>query len=180
MQFYCTQCLISVCVCVSGPSGFSWGFFVILRLTHTMQTLLVLSLLWCYKTSEVDLHWLTHKTHVPLNDRFSALLAISSSSCLSFMFTFSPYLPHHSFLVPPFHLRNNKSYISTITFWVHFESCWSLFALAVPAPTELGFGLVGSDSMEVTWVSPRVPNVADINSFLVRYEQKCWFFFFKD
>ncbi|KAM4609164.1 fibronectin-like [Polymixia lowei] len=40
---------------------------------------------------------------------------------------------------------------------------------AVPAPTDLGFGQVGSDSMEVTWVSPHVPNVADINSYLIRY-----------
>lgn len=40
--------------------------------------------------------------------------------------------------------------------------------LAVPAPTDLRFGLVGSDSMEVTWNSPRVPNRADINAFLVR------------
>lgn len=67
---------------------------------------------------------------------------------------------------------NNKSHKSTITFWIHSESCWCLFALAVPAPTGLGFGQVGSDSMEVTWVSPHVPNTADINSFFVRYEQK--------
>ncbi|XP_031137641.1 fibronectin 1a isoform X2 [Sander lucioperca] len=40
---------------------------------------------------------------------------------------------------------------------------------SVPAPTDLGFGQVGPDSMEVTWVAPRVPNTADINSFLVRY-----------
>ncbi|XP_056144815.1 fibronectin-like isoform X2 [Lampris incognitus] len=40
---------------------------------------------------------------------------------------------------------------------------------AVPAPTDLGFGQVVSDSMEVIWVSPHVPNPADINSFLIRY-----------
>eukprot|EP00066_Takifugu_rubripes_P020487 XP_011609753.1 PREDICTED: fibronectin-like [Takifugu rubripes] len=40
---------------------------------------------------------------------------------------------------------------------------------SVPAPTDLRFGLVGSDTMEVTWNSPRVPNHADINAFLVRY-----------
>uniref|UniRef100_A0A8C4NN95 Fibronectin n=1 Tax=Dicentrarchus labrax TaxID=13489 RepID=A0A8C4NN95_DICLA len=40
---------------------------------------------------------------------------------------------------------------------------------SVPAPTDLGFGQVGSDNIEVTWVSPRVPNPADINSFLIRY-----------
>ncbi|XP_028289596.1 fibronectin 1a [Parambassis ranga] len=40
---------------------------------------------------------------------------------------------------------------------------------SVPAPTNLGFGQVGPDSMEVTWVSPIVPNAADINSFLIRY-----------
>ncbi|KAM9850866.1 fibronectin 1a [Aulostomus maculatus] len=40
---------------------------------------------------------------------------------------------------------------------------------SVPAPTNLGFGQVGPDSIEVTWVSPHVPNPADINSFLIRY-----------
>ncbi|XP_061579971.1 fibronectin 1a isoform X2 [Cololabis saira] len=40
---------------------------------------------------------------------------------------------------------------------------------SVPAPTGLSFGEVGPDTMEVTWASPRVPNTADINSFLVRY-----------
>ncbi|XP_028992858.1 fibronectin 1a [Betta splendens] len=40
---------------------------------------------------------------------------------------------------------------------------------SVPAPTDLTFGQVGPDTMEVTWVSPRVPNTANINSFLVRY-----------
>ncbi|KAM7407731.1 hypothetical protein PAMA_003464 [Pampus argenteus] len=40
---------------------------------------------------------------------------------------------------------------------------------SVPAPTNLGFGQVGPDSMEVTWVAPHVPNAADINSFLIRY-----------
>lgn len=51
-----------------------------------------------------------------------------------------------------------------------YDSCSPFFfvTLAVPAPTDLRFGLVGSDSMEVTWNSPRVPNRADINAFLVR------------
>uniref|UniRef100_A0A3B5BCU7 Fibronectin n=1 Tax=Stegastes partitus TaxID=144197 RepID=A0A3B5BCU7_9TELE len=40
---------------------------------------------------------------------------------------------------------------------------------AVPAPTNLGFGQVGPDTMEVTWVSPTVPNTGHINSFLIRY-----------
>ncbi|XP_044072797.1 fibronectin 1a [Siniperca chuatsi] len=40
---------------------------------------------------------------------------------------------------------------------------------SVPAPTDLGFGQVGPDTMEITWVSPPVPNTADINSFLIRY-----------
>ncbi|XP_041662547.1 fibronectin 1a [Cheilinus undulatus] len=40
---------------------------------------------------------------------------------------------------------------------------------SVPAPTDLGFGQVGPDSIEVTWVSPQVPNPADINSFIIRY-----------
>ncbi|KAF3695073.1 Fibronectin [Channa argus] len=40
---------------------------------------------------------------------------------------------------------------------------------SIPAPTDLSFGQVGPDSMEVTWVSPRVPNTADISSFHIRY-----------
>ncbi|XP_005743790.1 fibronectin 1a [Pundamilia nyererei] len=40
---------------------------------------------------------------------------------------------------------------------------------SVPAPTDLAFGQVGPDTMEVTWVSPPVPNTADINSFRIRY-----------
>ncbi|CAK6964388.1 fibronectin 1a [Scomber scombrus] len=40
---------------------------------------------------------------------------------------------------------------------------------SVPAPTNLGFGQVGSDSIEVTWSSPQVPNNANINNFLIRY-----------
>ncbi|KAM9346885.1 fibronectin-like [Symphorus nematophorus] len=40
---------------------------------------------------------------------------------------------------------------------------------SVPAPTDLGFSQVGSDSFEVTWTSPHVPNSADINNYLVRY-----------
>ncbi|XP_059198926.1 fibronectin-like [Centropristis striata] len=40
---------------------------------------------------------------------------------------------------------------------------------SVPAPTDLGFGQVGPDSMEVTWTAPHVPNTGDINSYLIRY-----------
>ncbi|XP_075965743.1 fibronectin-like [Anarhichas minor] len=40
---------------------------------------------------------------------------------------------------------------------------------SVPAPTNLGFGQIGPDSMQVTWVPPVVPNTADINNFLIRY-----------
>ncbi|XP_040004985.1 fibronectin 1a [Xiphias gladius] len=40
---------------------------------------------------------------------------------------------------------------------------------SVPAPTDLSFGQVGPDSLEVTWVSPHLPNNADINSFFIRY-----------
>uniref|UniRef100_A0A7N8X7I5 Fibronectin n=1 Tax=Mastacembelus armatus TaxID=205130 RepID=A0A7N8X7I5_9TELE len=40
---------------------------------------------------------------------------------------------------------------------------------SVPAPTELSFGQVGSDSMEVTWVSPHIPNNAHVDNFLIRY-----------
>ncbi|CAL8265993.1 unnamed protein product [Lota lota] len=39
----------------------------------------------------------------------------------------------------------------------------------VPAPTDLGFGEVGPDSMEVTWKAPPVPNAADINMYIIRY-----------
>uniref|UniRef100_A0A8C4H393 Fibronectin n=1 Tax=Dicentrarchus labrax TaxID=13489 RepID=A0A8C4H393_DICLA len=51
---------------------------------------------------------------------------------------------------------------------------------SVPAPTDLGFGQVGSDNIEVTWVSPRVPNPADINSFLIRHTNNyiCIYFYF--
>lgn len=55
---------------------------------------------------------------------------------------------------------------------MHSESCRSLFAPAVPAPSDLRFGQVGSDSMEVSWTSPNVPNIANINKFLVRYKKK--------
>ncbi|KAK5861382.1 hypothetical protein PBY51_022785 [Eleginops maclovinus] len=40
---------------------------------------------------------------------------------------------------------------------------------AVPAPTNLGFGQVGPDSIEVNWVAPYFPNSAQINNFLIRY-----------
>ncbi|XP_071063154.1 fibronectin-like isoform X2 [Pseudochaenichthys georgianus] len=40
---------------------------------------------------------------------------------------------------------------------------------AVPAPTSLGFGQVGPDSIEVNWVAPYFPNSAAINNFLIRY-----------
>ncbi|XP_062259140.1 fibronectin 1a [Platichthys flesus] len=40
---------------------------------------------------------------------------------------------------------------------------------SVPAPTDLKFGEVGPNTIEVTWVTPFVPNSADINSFLIRY-----------
>ncbi|KAG7502057.1 fibronectin-like [Solea senegalensis] len=40
---------------------------------------------------------------------------------------------------------------------------------SVPAPTDLSFGEVGHDSIEVTWVAPLVPNTADIDNFHIRY-----------
>ncbi|KAM8856809.1 fibronectin 1a isoform 4-T4 [Synchiropus picturatus] len=40
---------------------------------------------------------------------------------------------------------------------------------AVPAPTDLSFGDIEADSIKVTWVSPRVPNDANINNFFIRY-----------
>uniref|UniRef100_A0A3B4YM13 Fibronectin n=1 Tax=Seriola lalandi dorsalis TaxID=1841481 RepID=A0A3B4YM13_SERLL len=43
---------------------------------------------------------------------------------------------------------------------------------AVPAPTDLGFGQVGPDTIEVTWVSPQALNNADISNFHIRYDKK--------
>ncbi|XP_056245146.1 fibronectin 1a [Seriola aureovittata] len=40
---------------------------------------------------------------------------------------------------------------------------------SVPAPTDLGFGQVGPDTIEVTWVSPQALNNADISNFHIRY-----------
>uniref|UniRef100_A0A672HA90 Fibronectin n=1 Tax=Salarias fasciatus TaxID=181472 RepID=A0A672HA90_SALFA len=40
---------------------------------------------------------------------------------------------------------------------------------SVPAPTGLGFGEVGPDTLKVTWFAPSVPNPADIDNFLIRY-----------
>uniref|UniRef100_A0AAQ5ZRQ2 Fibronectin n=1 Tax=Amphiprion ocellaris TaxID=80972 RepID=A0AAQ5ZRQ2_AMPOC len=61
--------------------------------------------------------------------------------------------------------------ISVITVTENGESEPTTFTqqTSVPAPTNLGFGQVGPNTMEVTWVSPHVPNTADINSFLIRY-----------
>uniref|UniRef100_A0AAQ5YX72 Fibronectin n=1 Tax=Amphiprion ocellaris TaxID=80972 RepID=A0AAQ5YX72_AMPOC len=64
--------------------------------------------------------------------------------------------------------------ISVITVTENGESEPTTFTqqTSVPAPTNLGFGQVGPNTMEVTWVSPHVPNTADINSFLIRYVNK--------
>ncbi|XP_070831746.1 fibronectin 1a [Chaetodon trifascialis] len=61
--------------------------------------------------------------------------------------------------------------ISVITVTENGESEPTTFTqqTSVPAPTDLGFGQVGPDTMEVTWVSPRVPNTAGISNFLIRY-----------
>ncbi|CAN9497932.1 unnamed protein product [Ophioblennius macclurei] len=40
---------------------------------------------------------------------------------------------------------------------------------SVPAPTDLGFGEVTPDTLEVTWSAPRVPNPVDIDNFFIRY-----------
>uniref|UniRef100_A0A8C5C6X7 Fibronectin n=1 Tax=Gadus morhua TaxID=8049 RepID=A0A8C5C6X7_GADMO len=45
----------------------------------------------------------------------------------------------------------------------------------LPAPTGLGFGEVGPDSLEVTWDGPQVLNAADINMYIIRYPT--YFFF---
>ncbi|XP_012738023.3 fibronectin 1a [Fundulus heteroclitus] len=61
--------------------------------------------------------------------------------------------------------------ISVTTVTEHGESEPTTFTqqTSVPAPTDLNFGEVGPDSIEVTWVAPQVPNASDINSFIVRY-----------
>ncbi|XP_029385559.1 fibronectin-like isoform X2 [Echeneis naucrates] len=62
-------------------------------------------------------------------------------------------------------------YISVATVTENGESEPTTFTqhTSVPAPTNLGFGQIGADTIEVTWDSPAVPNIADINSFLIRY-----------
>ncbi|XP_030642527.1 fibronectin 1a [Chanos chanos] len=40
---------------------------------------------------------------------------------------------------------------------------------AVPAPTDMTFGEVGPDTMLVSWNAPTVPNVFDIQRYIVRY-----------
>ncbi|XP_054643486.1 fibronectin 1a [Dunckerocampus dactyliophorus] len=61
--------------------------------------------------------------------------------------------------------------ISVITVTENGESEPTTFTqqTSVPAPTDLAFGQVGPDQMEISWLPPRVPNMADINSFLIRY-----------
>nr|XP_057938571.1 fibronectin-like isoform X2 [Doryrhamphus excisus] len=61
--------------------------------------------------------------------------------------------------------------ISVITVTENGESEPTTFTqqTSVPAPTDLAFGQVGPDHMEVSWLPPHVPNMADINSFLIRY-----------
>lgn len=44
----------------------------------------------------------------------------------------------------------------------------SLSQIAVPAPTDLNFGKVGPDSMEVTWAPPHTPDNNEITSFVIR------------
>lgn len=56
----------------------------------------------------------------------------------------------------------------------HNTVMFSLCTAAVPAPSDLRFSEVSSDSIEVSWSSPNVPNVADVNKYLVRYEQEAW------
>lgn len=61
--------------------------------------------------------------------------------------------------------------ISVITVTEHGESEPTTLTqqTSVPAPTDLSFGQVGPDTIEVTWFAPVVPNSADINSYLIRY-----------
>lgn len=68
-----------------------------------------------------------------------------------------------------FKWRGKKSLYFTV--WIHCESSCFL-SIAVSAPTSLGFGQVGPDSIEVNWVAPYFPNSAEINNFLIRYEKK--------
>ncbi|XP_061774477.1 fibronectin 1a [Nerophis ophidion] len=61
--------------------------------------------------------------------------------------------------------------ISVITVTENGESEPTTFTqqTSVPAPTDLAFVQVGPSHMEVSWLSPPVSNIADINSFLIRY-----------
>ncbi|XP_005801284.1 fibronectin-like [Xiphophorus maculatus] len=61
--------------------------------------------------------------------------------------------------------------ISVTTVTEHGESEPTTFTqqTSVPAPINLNFGEIRPDSLEVTWVSPQVPNTSDINSFIIRY-----------
>lgn len=102
---------------------------------------------------------------------FLSLYLFSPLICLLTL----PYDYYNS--LATFYMSNKKSY--QCMFWMHSESSCSVFSTAVPAPTDLGFGQVGPDSMEVTWVAPHVPNPADINSFLIRYKLSIVYFCFK-
>ncbi|RVE57756.1 hypothetical protein OJAV_G00202350 [Oryzias javanicus] len=61
--------------------------------------------------------------------------------------------------------------ISVITMTENGESEPTTFThqTSVPAPTDLGFGEVGPDTIELTWFPPAVPNPSNINSFIIRY-----------
>lgn len=61
--------------------------------------------------------------------------------------------------------------ISVITVTDNGESEPTTFTqqTSVPAPSDLRFSEVGSDSIEVSWSSPNVPNTANVDKFLVRY-----------
>lgn len=87
-------------------------------------------------------------------------------------------ISHHVFSTSPdskprnsgrVHLKKNNSITSIIVFL--FYLFFFVLTTAVPAPTDLTFGEVGSDTIEVKWVSPQVPNSANINNYLVRYHK---------